>query len=202
MNATLVTSTIVLSLIIIGSINFLAQIITMFFLITYGTLCLVSFLEHFAGNPSYRPTFRSKWYLSLLGAVMSFFIMFQIQPLYALLAIIVMVGLYLGLSSRTKQDLGFSNMVKGVLFQLTRELQVLIQQKKAAVSLDNWRPSVIAISSDPNSTIAGRTSPHSGFISALHSRTSAVSAGRRSSPVRRFCLPPKKPCQKGSAADR
>ena len=40
----------------IGSVNFVALIISMFFMITYGFLCLVSFLEHFAGNPSYRPT--------------------------------------------------------------------------------------------------------------------------------------------------
>ena len=41
----------------------------MFFMVTYGSLCAISFLEHFAARPSYRPTFRSRWYLSLLGAV-------------------------------------------------------------------------------------------------------------------------------------
>jgi len=63
-NATLITAIIVFAFVSLGSINFVAIIISMFFMITYGTLCLVSFLEHFAGNPSYRPTFRSKWYLS------------------------------------------------------------------------------------------------------------------------------------------
>ena len=63
----------------IGELNFIAQILTMFFLVTYGALCVVSFLEHFAGDPSYRPTFHSRWYVSLLGIVMSGMMMIQIQ---------------------------------------------------------------------------------------------------------------------------
>mgnify|MGYP000964621871 CR=1 FL=1 len=37
-----------------------------------------SFLQHFAADPAYRPSFKSKWYLSLLGAVMCIFLMFKI----------------------------------------------------------------------------------------------------------------------------
>jgi len=49
----------------------------LFFMVTYGALCAISFLEYLAARPSYRPSFRSKWYLSLLGALMSLFLMFQ-----------------------------------------------------------------------------------------------------------------------------
>jgi hypothetical protein len=45
-------------------------------------------------------------------------------------------------------------MIKGVLFQLTRRLQVLIQRKQTKVSLANWRPSFIAISSVSLSRLA------------------------------------------------
>jgi hypothetical protein len=74
---------------------FVATLVTsVFFKVTYGALCATSFLRHFAGNPSYRPTFRSKWYLSLLGAVGCAVMMWQMQPLYAVVAAVVMVGLY------------------------------------------------------------------------------------------------------------
>ena len=66
----------------------------MFFMVTYGALCAISFLEHFAARPSYRPSFRSKWYLSLIGAVMCFMLMFQMDPFYAIVAIVVMIVLY------------------------------------------------------------------------------------------------------------
>ena len=52
----------------LGNVDFVARIISMFFMVTYGALCAISFLEHFAARPSYRPSFRSKWYISLLGA--------------------------------------------------------------------------------------------------------------------------------------
>ena len=46
------------------------------------------YCAHFAGNPSYRPTFRSKWFISLIGALGSFIMMFQMAPLYALFAVV------------------------------------------------------------------------------------------------------------------
>jgi amino acid transporter len=153
-NATLITSIIVLVFVSLGSVDFVAQIISMFFMITYGSLCLVSFLEHFAGNPSYRPTFRSRWYLSLIGAIACFIMMFQMAPVYAILSLLAISGIYLSLRRGREEPDDLSAMIKGVLFQLTRRLQVLIQRKQAMVSISNWRPSFIAISSSSISRLA------------------------------------------------
>jgi amino acid transporter len=153
-HATLISSIIILTFISIGSVDFVAQIISMFFMITYGSLCLVSFLEHFAGNPSYRPTFRSKWYLSLLGAVVCFIMMFQMAPVYAFLAMIAIVVIYLSITHSREEADDLSTMVKGVLFQLTRKLQVIIQRRQSDVALSSWRPSFIAISSKSFSRLA------------------------------------------------
>jgi amino acid transporter len=152
-NATLVTSVIILAFVAMGDVDFVAQIISMFFMITYGSLCSVSFLEHFAGNPSYRPTFRSKWYFSLLGAAASFIMMFQMSTFYAFLAIVAIVVIYLSLKRSRTAESDLSAMVKGVLFQLTRKLQVLIQRKQSNV-MTVWRPSFIAISSNSVSRLA------------------------------------------------
>ena len=57
LNALLVTTILAMVFILIGDVNFVAQIISMFFMVTYGAICAVSFLEHFAADPSYRPTF-------------------------------------------------------------------------------------------------------------------------------------------------
>lgn len=146
-NATLVTSVIALVFVSLGSVNFVAQIISMFFMVTYGTLCAISFFEHFAGNPSYRPSFRSKWYFSLLGALASFFMMYQMQPLYALLAMIATGFIYLWLKHSQKNERDLSEVLQGVLLQHTRHLHVLIQKKKATQTISNWRPSFVAISS-------------------------------------------------------
>jgi len=153
-NATIFTAIIVILFVSLGSVDFVAQIISMFFMITYGALCLVSFLEHFAGNPSYRPTFRSKWYLSLIGAVACFIMMFQMSPLTAVLAIIAMSGIYLSIKRGREEEYDLSAMIKGGLFQLTRQLQIIIQRKQASTSVINWRPSFIAISASTLTRLA------------------------------------------------
>ena len=147
-NATILTAVIVLAFVSLGNVNFVAQIISMFFMITYGSLCSISFLEHFAGNPSYRPTFRTKWYLSLIGAVASFIMMFQMNGFYATLAVITMCLLYLLLNRTHKGERDLTTVIKGVLFQMTRQLQVLIQKKQVEADMSNWRPSFIAVSRD------------------------------------------------------
>ncbi|MCE5272438.1 amino acid permease, partial [bacterium] len=172
-NATLLTSLIALVFVSMGNVDFVAQIISMFFMVTYGSLCSISFLEHFSGDPSYRPTFRSKWYLSLLGAILSFVMMYQMQPLYAILAILSMAGIYWGLKRSNQGERDLSEVVQGVLFQLTRKLQVLIQRQGASQSMANWRPSFIALSSHSLTRLAPFDvlrwiSHHYGFGSFIH----------------------------------
>ncbi|MFC1569667.1 amino acid permease [bacterium] len=152
--ATLFTSVIVLVFVSMGSVDFVAKVISMFFMITYGSLCLVSFLEHFAGNPSYRPTFRSRWWLSLIGAIACFVVMFQMSTVYSILAFIAIVVIYLSIKHGRTSEYGLTSMIKGVLFQLTRQLQVLIQRRQESDMITSWRPSFIAVSSDSLSRLA------------------------------------------------
>jgi amino acid transporter len=144
--ATLLSGAIAVTFVAVGNIDFVAQIISMFFMVTYGAICSVSFLEHFAANPSYRPTFRSRWYLSLLGAVMCFMMMFQMQPFYALLALAIMWGIYAGLRYQRRGERDLSAIFQGVMFQLTRRLRIAIQQSGAGSGrIRDWRPSFLAI---------------------------------------------------------
>ncbi len=152
-NALFIASVIALAFVAIGDINFVAKLISMFFLTTYGALSAISFLEHFAGNPSYRPTFRSRWYLSLLGAILSILVMLQIQPLYAILAFIVLFVIYKGIKKRDKNKQDLSTMFQNVLFQLTRQLRLRIQKSQDNLSAINWRPSVIAISNQTHNRL-------------------------------------------------
>ncbi|MBT3422814.1 MAG: amino acid permease, partial [Bacteroidetes bacterium] len=70
-NSTLLTAIIAFIFVALGDVNAVAQIISMFFMITYGSLCLISFLNHFGSSPSYRPSFKSKWYISATGFVIA-----------------------------------------------------------------------------------------------------------------------------------
>ena len=143
--ATFVSGVIALVFVAIGELNFIAQILTMFFLVTYGALCVVSFLEHFAGNPSYRPTFHSRWYVSLLGTVMCGLMMIQISVYYAFLSIFLMLAVYIGLRRGHSEQRGMSGIFQGAMFQLTRWLQTTLQKNRPNVTESGWRPSIVAI---------------------------------------------------------
>ena len=147
-NATLVTVVIALVFIIIGNVNKVAGIISMFFMVTYGSLCLISFLHHFGSAPSYRPSFRSRWYISLVGFLASIWVMFKINSLFAMAAIVVMVLLYLFINNYHKTRKGLESIFTNALFQLNRSLQVYLQQTRKSRGNSEWRPSAICISRD------------------------------------------------------
>jgi len=76
------------------------------------------------------------------------------SPIYAILAVVAIAIIYVSLKRGREEEGDLSSMMKGVLFQLTRRLQILIQRKKADVSLVNWRPSFIAVSSSSLTRLA------------------------------------------------
>lgn len=145
-NASFVAFAIALIFILLGDVNSVAEIISMFFLITYGTLCLNSFLNHFGSPPSYRPRFKSKWYLSLAGFLLSVWVMFMINPLYTILSYGVIVLIYLFIEHCNKESKGLVNIFKGALFQLNRQLQVYMQKHQSSMDNEEWRPAAICVS--------------------------------------------------------
>jgi hypothetical protein len=147
-NASLVTAVIAFIFVALGNVNTVAAIISMFFMVTYGSLCLISFLNHFGSSPSYRPTFRSRWYISLIGFIVSVWVMFKISTPYALLAFGVITLIYIYINYYHKHRKGFTSIFANALFQLNRNLQVLIQNKNSKKTFKEWRPSAICISKD------------------------------------------------------
>ena len=145
-NASLVTSIIAFVFVAIGDVNAVATIISMFFMVTYGSLCLISFLNHFGSSPSYRPSFRSRWYISLTGFVVAVWVMFKISTVYALVAFVFITLIYLYVDHYHKNRKGFASIFANSLFQLNRNLQVMIQKKQSKKEQKEWRPSAICIS--------------------------------------------------------
>ncbi len=147
-NATIITIVIAFIFVAMGNVNSVAEIISMFFMVTYGSLCLISFLNHFGSSPSYRPSFKSRWYISLIGFVTAVWIMFKINPWYALASLILIVLLYLYISHYHKERKGLVSIFTNSLLQLSRNLQVYLQQSRKSRGSKEWRPSAVCISED------------------------------------------------------
>ncbi|WP_068474664.1 amino acid permease [Saccharicrinis aurantiacus] len=148
-NGTIITIVIAFFFVGIGDVNFVAQIISMFFMVTYGAICLISFLEYFAADPSYRPTFKhNKWYYSLGGAILSFWLMFKMNLTYAMLSILIMGIMYFIISKYRPERRGLEKLFKGVIFQLSRQIQIFVQQANKEETEYNWRPFAICVSGE------------------------------------------------------
>jgi amino acid transporter len=154
--ATLLTGSLALVVVALGNVDFVARLISMFFMVTYGALCAISFLEHFASSPSYRPTFRSRWYLSLTGALACLLMMFLMDPVYAIVALLAMAGLYAMSGYTASNSEGLAEIFRGVIGQLTRHMRISLQRRQNSGSGRNWRPSIIAVS---GRTFSGSAAP-------------------------------------------
>ncbi len=146
MNASILTCAIAFIFVAMGDVNAVAEIISMFFMLTYGSLCLISFLHHFGSSPSYRPEFKSKWWISLIGFLASVWVMFQINAMYALLSFTLLTLVYVYINKTHTLRGGLSMIFVNTVFQLNRKMQVFVQKKTSLAKDMDWRPSIICVS--------------------------------------------------------
>ncbi len=99
-NATIFTAVIIEIAIVAGNLDTLASLLTMFFLITYGTLNSIVFAQQSMHIISFRPTFKIPRFVSLLGAVSCVGIMFLIDFFFSLVAGAVVIILYIHLARK------------------------------------------------------------------------------------------------------
>jgi amino acid transporter len=147
-NATILTVLIAFVFVVIGDINIVASIITMFFMVTYGSLCLISFLNHFGAAPSYRPSFRSHYLISLLGFLASLYLMFRISTSYAFLSLAIMTLIYIWMSYTHKERQGIEAIFRSALFQINRNMQVFLQRPKTLRKKASWHPSIVCVTEE------------------------------------------------------
>ncbi|MCF8399051.1 MAG: amino acid permease [Bacteroidales bacterium] len=157
--------------VLLGDLDTVAPIITMFFLLTYGTINLASFYESISANISFRPTFKlNHWSISLLGALASLVIMFLINWIWASIAIIVSTALFLGIK-RAELIVQWGDVLSGYAFRRARNALLALEREKYHPK--NWRPSILTLSGLAGSRMhlvkyANLLSSGRGLVSLAH----------------------------------
>lgn len=144
----LLTMVIALITIGLGSLNLVAGVVTMFFLISYGLLNYATYAEARGNSPYFRPRFRyfNAW-LSLAGAILCLGAMLAINPLVGACAAAGMFMVYRYLGLRSDQPERFSASDRSHRLQRVRsELHALSSRESHP---RDWRPVVLAFSDDP-----------------------------------------------------
>jgi len=87
--ATAISFAVALAAVLLGDLNLIAPILSMFFLMSYGLLNLSAGLEGLIESPSWRPKFRVPSWVSLLGAVSCFAVMLMINAGSTIMACLI-----------------------------------------------------------------------------------------------------------------
>ena len=145
-NAIIVTGIIIEIAILLGNLDALAVLITMFFLITYGMLNLVVFLQQSMKIISFRPTFKVPRFVSLFGAVSCAFMMFLINPVFSFVSISVIIIIYIWLT-RKGLEADFGDIRGGLFLTLAERAARLADQfPDHQIS---WKPDLLVPIKDP-----------------------------------------------------
>jgi amino acid transporter len=134
-----------LGAVLLGDLNAVAPVVTMFFLTVYGMVNLVAALESLSGDPSWRPRLNVPWPLALAGGLGCFAVMILIHPLAAIAAIAIEILLWVGLTRR-EQRAGWGDVRRGVYESLIRWSLIRLSQR--SMTARNWRPHVIVFADD------------------------------------------------------
>lgn len=137
--------------VLLGDLDTVAPVITMFFLMTYGTVNLACFYEGFSKNPSFRPTFRlNRWYIALFGALGCLGVMFLINVLWAAVAL-VLAKIFYWLIVRSEIQVKWGDVDSGLAYQKARK--ALLRLERERYHPKNWRPSILVFSGGASSRL-------------------------------------------------
>jgi len=129
-----------LGAVFLGNLNAVAPLVTMFFLTTYGTINIVAALETLSGDPSWRPKLRVPWFISLLGGLACLVVIFLINPVAGVVAILAEILLWM-LLSRRESTATWGDARRGIYESLIR--WALIRLSRRPVNPRNWRPHIL-----------------------------------------------------------
>ncbi|MEM9802673.1 MAG: amino acid permease [Planctomycetota bacterium] len=148
--------------ILVGDLDLIAPVITMFFMVTYGYLNLATFYESYTRNPSYRPTFRyTHWTIALAGGVACAAVMLLIAPVWALVSAALMAVLHRWIARREIRST-WGDVRSGAAYERARkELRRLEDERYHP---KNWRPAMLAFSGSVASRV--RTSVFANWLCA------------------------------------
>jgi len=132
-----VTMVIALGAVLLGGLNAVATVVSMFFLTVYGVINLVAALEKISGNPSWRPQIHVPWWISLLGAVACFGVMILINPLAALAALVIELAIWLLLKKRVRKE-RWGDLRRDLYEMIVR--WGLFRLAGRPMTARNWRP--------------------------------------------------------------
>ncbi|MFK8038086.1 MAG: hypothetical protein AB8B74_07340 [Crocinitomicaceae bacterium] len=141
-NALILTILIAEAGILIGELNLIAEIVSMFYLAAYGFINLSFFLESWA-SADFNPSFKVKKWIGLLGGIATFIIMFQLNMVAMFAAFLIIGFIYLYLNKK-QISLGTGDIWQSVWSTVVKK--GLRRMEAKSDHKRNWKPNILLFS--------------------------------------------------------
>lgn len=129
--------------VLIASVDAVAPLLTMFFLMCYMFVNLACVLQSLLHAPNWRPRFRYyHWTLSSVAVVLCLAIMFISSWYYALVALLIAVVIHQYIAYRGAEK-EWGDGIKGLSLQLAR--YALLRLEERPLHPKNWRPQLLVL---------------------------------------------------------
>ncbi|MFK8044497.1 MAG: hypothetical protein AB8B72_03310 [Crocinitomicaceae bacterium] len=141
-NALILTILIAEAGILIGELNLIAEIVSMFYLAAYGFINVSFFLESWA-SADFNPSFKVKKWIGLLGGIATFIVMFQLNMIAMFAAFIIIGFIYLYLNKK-QISLGTGDIWQSVWSTVVKKGLRRMEAKNDHKR--NWKPNILLFS--------------------------------------------------------
>ncbi len=141
-NALLLTFLLAEAGILIGELDVVAAIVSMFYIAAYGFINLAFALERWA-SADFRPTFRISRWVGIIGFAACFGVMFKLDTPVMILSMIILALIYTYIK-RKRLELDFGDVWQSVWSSIARSILHRIDRK--GLEERNWRPNIILFS--------------------------------------------------------
>ena len=132
--------------ILIGELNLIARIVSMFYLAAYGFINLSFFLESWASS-DFRPSFKVNKWIGFVGFIVTFIIMFKLDMFAMFMAFLIIGGIYFWLS-RKEFTAGEGDVWQSVWTNIIKKGLRTLNSKEEHKR--NWKPNILLFSGKSN----------------------------------------------------
>lgn len=137
---------------LVGELNIIAPLITMFYLLCFAIINFACFALAITGAPNFRPLFKYfTWHTAAAGAITCLATMFVINPLYASVSIVILLIMLVVIHLFAPAH-KWGDISQALMYHQVRKYLLRLDNRKTS-HVKFWRPQVLLFVNNPRSSL-------------------------------------------------